>query len=615
LILRSPGQSDLKDGCLLVGFIVLALVLCWPILNMGIWGDELCSLNDVSLPDVTTVIAKMYGRMDDLHPPLSYVLLFFATKSLGTGEFAMRTPPLLCGLILIALMYCLGKTVHSRQAGLLAAFFAAVSPFADYFACQSRGYALATLLTAVCLIFFCKLSANDGKSKKLSFVIVAATTAMLCYTEYVSCFMLPALGLATLWITLSLYRGNEAEKAQAWPTLQRCLAALTIGFLLFVPWIGSALIQSGNMHDLVTAVPRWHWPKIFAYNLLMMSPIPLIVGQPLGQFAAAALVVWALKNARVFSGQWLAARLLTLPSSYVVMLSALLLPSSLIGYITPWCYGYFRYIYPYSPAGWTLLAILLLHLFSPALVPAQATEKTFQAALRNTLMYGCAIVGILLNIMWPDLPLGWIFLALLLALIFNKKAATGDPGQEGRKLRKVALGITLISGLALNILYMAWFISKPQSGLRTCAREALSGKYDDAVILVAPDGVALTLGYYLSEAQRKAHHLEVHGFPRWDNPFIPVAISDLAKQWGPPEVVADAEKRIDGLAAKGFKYLALAKDSDKQIEFLTTATVPRSARIKALVGYVESKYPKVSQTYYPGLTEDVTVTIYKLSNN
>jgi hypothetical protein len=230
-------------------------------------------------------------------------------------------------------------------------------------------------------------------------------------------------------------------------------------------------------------------------------------------------------------------------------------------------------------------------------------------------MYGCAIVGILLNIMWPDLPLGWIFLALLLALIFNKKAATGDPGQEGRKLRKVALGITLISGLALNILYMAWFISKPQSGLRTCAREALSGKYDDAVILVAPDGVALTLGYYLSEAQRKAHHLEVHGFPRWDNPFIPVAISDLAKQWGPPEVVADAEKRIDGLAAKGFKYLALAKDSDKQIEFLTTATVPRSARIKALVGYVESKYPKVSQTYYPGLTEDVTVTIYKLSNN
>lgn len=611
------AENKSQDFALLGLFVLLALLLSWPILNMGVWQDELCSLYDVNLPDLPTVIAKMYGRMDDLHPPLSYVPLYFAVKYFGQGEFVLRSSALACGILLIPALYWLGHTVKGRAVGLLAAFFAAVSPFASYFGCQARGYALATLLTAICLVYFCKLVENENAdeagrrlSYKWPFFMVTMTTAALCYTEYVSCFILPALGLATVWITLALRQSADPlKRSQAWPTFKRCFLALFIGFLLFVPWIPSALTQSANMRDLVTPVSRFDWPKIFGYNLLMMSPVPLIIGQPLGQFIAVLIAALAIKNRRLLSAAVLREKILAVEPSYAVMLSALLLPSSLIGYITPWCYGYFRYIYPYSPAGWILLATVLLHLFTAPVLNGQERTQFVMRRLAVTLFMA---MGVIVNICSPDMPWGWLGLIPAVFDIFRPL-----PINSNKKLGKTALVIALICGLAINVLYMTWFVSKPQSGLRTFCQDALAGKYDDSIVVITPDGVAVTVGYYLPEKVRLEHHMAVHGYPRWENPFIPVAISDLAGQWV-EQSVPDTERRIDELAAppaaqeKGYKYIVVAKDSDKQIEFLSTKTVPRSTRIKKLMDYIYSKYKKVDEKSYPGLTEDVQVLKFEI---
>ncbi len=139
-------QRPINVTLLLAAMMILCMLMVWPTLNMGLWLDELCSLNDVMYPDVQTVIAKMWGRMDDLHPPLYFVPLFACVKLLGVNDMAVRTAPLIFGLALIPATYWLGKTVHSRFVGLLAAFFATISPFANYYDVQSRGYGMQPFL-------------------------------------------------------------------------------------------------------------------------------------------------------------------------------------------------------------------------------------------------------------------------------------------------------------------------------------------------------------------------------------------------------------------------------------------------------------------------------------
>ena len=139
----------------------------------------------------------------------------------------------------------------------------------------------------------------------------------------------------------------------------------------------------------------------------------------------------------------------------------------------------------------------------------------------------------------------------------------------------------------------------------------MAGKYDNSCILVSPDGIAITLGSYLPEDERASHHIVVATYHRWEDPFPPIPISDLARLWG-PEIPQEAEKRIEALPKQGFKYLVIAKDSDKQIELLTTPTVQRTARVKALMEIVNRKYKKLSELHYNGLTEDVTVFTYEL---
>jgi hypothetical protein len=574
-------QRPVNIALLLSGMIVLALIMLWPTLNMGLWLDELCSVNDVAYPDVQTVIAKMWGRMDDLHPPLSYVPLFAAIRLFGLTDLVVRTPPLVCGILLIPVVYWLGKTVHSRMVGLIAAFFATVSPFANYYDCQSRGYSLAALLTALCLITFCKLVDGAKEHKTAAFIGVVLTTAALCYTEYISCFILPALGIATIWICLSM-RNDPARSAQALPTFIRCGAALTLGFLLFVPWIPSALIQSGSMRDLQDLAPREYWPLIFSFNLMMMFPVPLIIGIPTYTLGLLIAIVYAIRHRKNFVGfkKFFAA----VPNAYVIVVCAVVIPSSLIGYITPWFIGLFRYIYPYTAAGWTLLAILLYNLFgfSNSKAEAGADTQTETGAEVDT------------------------------EAATNAKTGAEAPETTSKK-HFVRLAILLFLIFANNAFYLSWFTSKPQSGLRTMARDALAGKYDHSLILVVPDVIGPTLGYYLPPKEREAHHIVIAGYPRWNDPFTPIAISDLKGLWG-PTIPDEAAKRIEALPSQGFKYLVIAKDNDKQIELLSTKTVPRMTRVKALLEIINKKYEKLSELHYAGLTEDATAIKYRLTS-
>ena len=201
----------------LLAIVVLAVLLRLPTLNMGLWFDELASIHEVQVPDLATLISSQYGCTTDLHPPLFLMLLFPIVHFGGTSEIVVRMPSFISGVLLVPAVYWLGKTIHSSSAGLLAAFFAAISPFANYLSCQTRSYSLAMVLTAISLVFFCRLikSASD----KPAFIGFIAVTTLLCYSEYISGLILPSLGIATVLISFRQWR-NDATKAEAISTFK-----------------------------------------------------------------------------------------------------------------------------------------------------------------------------------------------------------------------------------------------------------------------------------------------------------------------------------------------------------------------------------------------------------
>ncbi len=319
-----------KTVALILLFLVaLMLLLCLPTLRMGLWEDELIQINSASQPSLLAVWLNMYGRQTDSHPPLSYILLYPVLHFFGVNDIAVRMPSLICGLLLVPTMYWLGRTVHSHKVGLLAAFFAAVSPFANYFSCQARSYSLATLLVAVSLALFCQLIEVENRARKATFVgFVAAATAVY-YTEYTAGVLLPALGVAVFLISYRYWLSPQT-KMRALATAKIGFGAIILAGLLVLPWVPSLIMQIPHPR-LQEPEPLSNWPFIFSYNLVMMMPIPAIIGIPLQRLAGLCFVIWAIWKCKKFNRATalIQARstICSLPAPQIVILSVLLIPA------------------------------------------------------------------------------------------------------------------------------------------------------------------------------------------------------------------------------------------------------------------------------------------------
>lgn len=239
-----------------------------------------------------------------------------------------------------------------------------------------------------------------------------------------------------------------------------------------------------------------------------------------------------------------------IPDNYVILLCTTFIPAFFMPYLAGFWNNYYRYVYPYSASSLVLLAAIFSWMF---------WDRRGQISFRA----------------------------------------------------KIALATTLLCIASLNVAYILWFDQRPNSGFYSIVQEIKTGKFDDAAIVITPDVLGPTLGFYVSEEEAKKRNIGVFGFPRWSETRIPAIIPDMAKQWAPETLVAEYEKKIAELPSKGFKRLVIAKDSDKQIEQLSTSRMPRKKRIDALLSALNSKYKLISTKRYPGAAEDITLLQYE----
>jgi mannosyltransferase len=275
--------------CLLLVLLLALGLRLYRIEGQSLWNDEGTSvaLAARSLEAITASAAN------DIHPPLYYYLLHLWIALFGNSELAARSLSALFGTLLVLLTFALGRLCielpGSEQAnnpvGLLAALFAAISPFQIHYSQEARMYALSAFMGALSMYAFVRLlgnwqaeavGGNPPQTQRAVFrhftapvwgsnghrygmmLAYVAIACLLLYTHYFAASLIVAQNIAFLGWWLLLYRqqalqpivhrvpilgaqrrysGHSTPLPRGWSTVLRWAALQALVGLAYLPWL------------------------------------------------------------------------------------------------------------------------------------------------------------------------------------------------------------------------------------------------------------------------------------------------------------------------------------------------------------------------------------------
>ena len=225
-----PNHHHGSRGSVLLVMVLLLLALAVVAVTSAhdsFWYDEYRSLFNLGGLERGTLspaqIAQRIALENPWQAPLYYFLLAGWGAVAGWSEEAVRTLPLWSGLLAVALMYRLGRDLHSRRVGLFAALLLGGSAFFIYFLHENRAYTLVVLLTILLIDSYWRMVYLRGGA--LAFGVLVLSAAALPYTHY---FSVPTV------FALALYHVLFAPKANGW---WRAPVALLLALVAFLPWL------------------------------------------------------------------------------------------------------------------------------------------------------------------------------------------------------------------------------------------------------------------------------------------------------------------------------------------------------------------------------------------
>jgi len=174
-------------------------------LDAALWYDEAFSALLAQRP----LESLVRGALGDVHPPAYYLLLWGLGGILESSESILRAPSVMAGVILIGVVYRLGRALQlSRPAVWLAAGLVTFAPFQVYYSQEVRFYALQMLAVAMAAL---------GLVERRWWLLACGSLAAL-YLHNISAFFVAALFVAGLL--------TRQYKPLAWST-----AAVAIGYI------------------------------------------------------------------------------------------------------------------------------------------------------------------------------------------------------------------------------------------------------------------------------------------------------------------------------------------------------------------------------------------------
>jgi 4-amino-4-deoxy-L-arabinose transferase-like glycosyltransferase len=143
----------------------------------SLWRDEVDSIHfatrDLSL------VAGMFLKEGE-NGPLYFALLRPWIHAVGTSDFALRYSSLLFGVLIVPLIFILGRRVAGDRVGLLGALLASLSPYLIWYSQELKMYALITVLSALSASFLTSALLRNRWRHWMGFVLVT-TLNLFCH--------------------------------------------------------------------------------------------------------------------------------------------------------------------------------------------------------------------------------------------------------------------------------------------------------------------------------------------------------------------------------------------------------------------------------------------------
>lgn len=230
--MADAGRAGRMAGTLVALVAVVALAATLRFYHLGsesVWLDEAISVQIASDPPRDIVL----DAVQDVHPPLYYLLLHAWTAVTGLSERAVRSLSVAVSLLAVLAVAAFAARWFEGTTAALAALLTAISPLQIAFAQEGRMYALLSLTAVLSLDAFLWVLRRGHARSLVSFAL--ATGAML-YTHGYGEFVVAA---EALWLVgAGLF--SRSRRRIWW---RRGSLALGLAALVYVPWLPSLFYQ------------------------------------------------------------------------------------------------------------------------------------------------------------------------------------------------------------------------------------------------------------------------------------------------------------------------------------------------------------------------------------
>lgn len=185
--------TSLAYNRITLGLLVLLTLLAFGLRlyrldRQSLWSDEGLSVyrarQDVAgILSGEIVIQSVISR--DTQPPLYFLLLHLQRRLVGEGAFGLKFPSVAWGVLVVPLLYALGRRLFSSGAGLVAALLGATSPLYLWYAQEMRMYPMLVALGALSVYSLLRaLQADGGAAGRGWWLAYLLSTAATLYTHY-----------------------------------------------------------------------------------------------------------------------------------------------------------------------------------------------------------------------------------------------------------------------------------------------------------------------------------------------------------------------------------------------------------------------------------------------
>lgn len=240
----SPSTLPTRRNLVLAIFGLGAFLRIFHLNTLEPWIDEASTYMFATNPTVPTHFAAGYFM-------LVRVMVWF----LGIEPWVLRLPSVLCGLLLLPLLYRIGCRAGGRAVGEVALLLAATSPYLIYYSQEARAYALVLL----CLYIAVEFLLREPGEKSAPGGLWAGPAALLLAGSQHSLAIFPAVALAATGAIIEFRRQRRSSAGLY------ILASLGLVGLIFLNRY--LYLVAGNIPVAADTIKHLSSPRTIAYKL------------------------------------------------------------------------------------------------------------------------------------------------------------------------------------------------------------------------------------------------------------------------------------------------------------------------------------------------------------